>query len=580
MILVGVILFQSGIFPFSIVGTSTLSLTQAQLQSNNPYLDGKTWLLTFTSGGLGQRYYGTFTPQDVQDYTSDGSTTTKTFSIDVNYDDQVWNYPIIQTSYNKPIYDIKVVKWTYVPFIDPCSSEEAKSRGLSNVLWYVKPSLSVTCYGIGYNTQSPIGNIGNPTLTSSYEIKVSTPDGTATKTIDINSGSTQGSIGDFAYAIWQGNLGSGVEFPSQSAYKTAYVNGYWRTIRSSYYNTYLNLVSQTPPSTTSSLEQWIDNLKSSVINAKLSTSFGNINSATSLNNALIKITTTTPIQFPVTTLYIKADTIGIYTPTPEIRLFSPNSDCFQTGEQGSISVGLENVGEEYGTWNIYVECEDPFSSTRNIQVSLDSGEKVTRFIPISATSISETYGSCTIFAEGASGTKSIDVDTCVKPQITCTPNSRFCSIYGNNEVVKLCSSNGATSQIIETCPIGTYCEEAECKTGEKPTEEGFFSRIISSITNFFSNLFSGTLSFFEIIRIILVGIVFLFSLLFGKDLFSGFKVFRTKQGLAWIPSIILSGLLAWLVYISFWIGLILFIIYLLFRFLVGGKIKLIKGAFK
>src|SRR3990167_5552591 len=116
------ILSQTGFdLPFAISGTNTLSLTQAQLQSSNSFLSGKVWLLTFSSGGLGQRYTGTFSPDKVQSTTSDQTTTTKDFSIDVEYSDQTCNYAIQQTSLNKPIYDIYEITWTTVPFTAPCS---------------------------------------------------------------------------------------------------------------------------------------------------------------------------------------------------------------------------------------------------------------------------------------------------------------------------------------------------------------------------------------------------------------------------------------------------------------------------
>ena len=269
VIVLAIAFFYTGSFklPFAITGTNTLSLSQANLQSSNPFLSGKVWLLTFSAGGLGQSYYGKFSPSDVQSATSDQSTTTNDFTINVEYADQIWNYPIQQTSLNKPIYDISLVTWIYDPFFNPCTVNEAKSRGLSNVLWVTKPSISLTCYGIGYNSQSPVGDIQNPTLSSSYTITITTPSGSASKTLDINSGSSQGVVGNYAYASWLGNLGSGLTHPSQSAYKTAYVNGNWRVISSSNYANYISLVNQVPPSSTASLEAWITRLDNSVGNA-------------------------------------------------------------------------------------------------------------------------------------------------------------------------------------------------------------------------------------------------------------------------------------------------------------------------
>ena len=574
LLIVGVFLVSSGTLklPLAITGTSTLSLTQANLQSSNPFLDGKVWLLTFRAGSLAQRYFGTFSPSVIQSATSDSTTTTRDFSVEVNYDDQQCSYSITGTTSRKPIYDIESIK-TWSCFFPPDEQKAREKSGLSNILFFGK-YLGLECFAIGYNTRSLVGNLNSPDIESEFEITINAAGQTASKRINTLSGTTQGSIGNFAYAVWQGNLVSGKSCPDKDPFVPIYVNGNWRIGNTDAYNEYRSLVSISPSPNRDEQDIWMSNLRNSITRAKQIRSFGTINSRTSLSNAVVKITLQDPVQFPVTTLYIKADTIGIFTPTPEIRLFNPDSECFKTGETGGITVGLENIGEEAGTWNLFAECPSPFISTRNIQVSLQKDEITTRVIPISGTTDKEEErGTCTVFAESPAGTKSKTIGVCVKPRITCDAGQKFCSVSGINEVIKQCSIDGATFSVVETCLPGYFCEDTKCISGDRLDERDVFQKI----GDFFRDLFSGGIGFFEIIGLIIAGIALIFGTLFGKQFISSFKAVKGKEGLAWTLALIVGGLLAWLTLVlKFWIGLTVFALWVIFKLIktnvAGGRI--------
>jgi len=552
-----------GFKPLAISGTSTLSLTQANLQSSNQYLNGKVWLLTFRTGGLSQRYYGTFSPSDVQGATSDSSTTTKDFSLEVVQNSQSCNYDIQGTTSNKPIYEVQRVIWTCAT--SPSESWAKEKSGYSNILYYGK-YFGLSCFAIGYNSQSPVGNLNSPTVETEYEISINAGGETGSKTIN-TIGSGQGQIGNFAYAIWQGNLVSGSSCPDKSPYIPIYVNGVWRIGDKSYYDTYRSLIASSPTNTPSSQDIWMQNVQESIVRAKQIRSFGAINSQTSMSSAVTKINLDNPIQFPVTTLYIKADTIGIYTPTPEGKIVSSTSECFKTGENGGISVGIENTGDEYGTWNLYATCQDPFTSTQSIQVSLSAKQSTTRIIPLSASSSQETRKTCTIYLESPQGVKTASVGVCVKPQITCESNKKFCDVSGTSEVIKQCSSDGATSSILSVCPNNYYCENAECKAGSQPLDLNIFQKI----GNFFSNLFSGIFDIFTILKIVVVIIAFIFTLLFSLDLLQGFKSLKgkSKNVIRFLIGLFLALAIAILVFSLFWIGVILFVVFIIIKIALG-----------
>jgi len=85
-------------------------------------------------------------------------------------------------------------------------------------------------------------------------------------------------------------------------------------------------------------------------------------------------------------------------------------------------------------------------------------------------------------------------------------------------------------------------------------------------------LHSYTFCFLSFIKFLLLPIIFIFSLLFGKQLFSELEATSKNEPLQWILSAIISGIIAYLVFVMFWIGLLLFIGYIMARF----SIKYIK----
>lgn len=75
---------------------------------------------------------------------------------------------------------------------------------------------------------------------------------------------------------------------------------------------------------------------------------------------------------------------------------------------------------------------------------------------------------------------------------------------------------------------------------------------------------------FQIVQIILVPIIFIFSMLFSVDFLERFKSLKGNKNkiLRILVSLIISGILAYVVYISFWIGLIVFLVYGLIKFFI------------
>ena len=71
---------------------------------------------------------------------------------------------------------------------------------------------------------------------------------------------------------------------------------------------------------------------------------------------------------------------------------------------------------------------------------------------------------------------------------------------------------------------------------------------------------------FSFIKLFLVPIVFIVSLLFGAQLFGRFKAIREKKFVIWILSVVVAVIIAYLTFILFWVGVLLFIGYVVARF--------------
>ena len=545
----------------SVFGSSTLSLDKVTLKSNFAQLNGEAWMLTFRAGGLGQSYYGSFDADEVED---DEKTATNDFSIDVEYEDQICNYDLAKSGSSKPIYNDLKMKTFFCVTQGGLSDEVDKISGFVLASGIDSPFSHPTspCWIVYSPTQSTVGFFGSPDLESEYTITIDVDGDEVSKTINSLSSSSQGMIGDYAYAVWQGNLVSGKSCPDKDPYIGYYYNGKWRIGDSEDYDDYKGYLSDVITTNRDVREIAVSNIRSAAAKARSGGSFGSIADSTSLNSASVKVTLDDAVQFPMTTLYIKADKLGIYTPASEIKLYDPNSECFKTGDQGSIEVGLENTGDERWAGRLYAECESPFASSRSLDVSLSPGEKETRFLTITADASSHINGQCTVYAEGVGSSDSVKLRTCVDPQVTCSAGTEFCSTNGDLAAIKRCSSDGATSSVKKTCTQGEFCEDAECKDGDDNDDDGqgFFGGLFKGIGDFFGNLFNGFFDFFTILKLAIVAIFSIVAVFVSSDLLKQIESLKEIKTARWIIAVVIGVGMAFLLYTfiySFWFWILL-----------------------
>jgi len=80
---------------------------------------------------------------------------------------------------------------------------------------------------------------------------------------------------------------------------------------------------------------------------------------------------------------------------------------------------------------------------------------------------------------------------------------------------------------------------------------------------------TNTTCFMSWIKFALMFIVFLFGILFGKDIFANIKSIRKYKWLHWVLSLIVALVLSYLVYVMFWVGVIIFVVYIIIRMIMA-----------
>ncbi len=147
---------------------------------------------------------------------------------------------------------------------------------------------------------------------------------------------------------------------------------------------------------------------------------------------------------------------------------------------------------------------------------------------------------------------------CALDQV-CSPEQGYTCVGGSvyNPPSNLSGNESATIQSCSSCDafaksyiFSSIFPKTECK----PT--------------FLQGTVTCALSF---IKLAFVVIVFIFSLLFSKDFFSTFKSFKRREGLAWLPAILLSITLAYLSFVIFWMGIVAFVLVIIVRIIRGRK---------
>jgi len=580
VLIVIILIIIGGVFlvPYiqSVTGFSTLALSKVSFESDSEYLDGEQWVLTVAQGTLAQRAQGTFTPENIEDVTG-GETTKNNFQINVNYQDQTCEYNVVQGDYDAPIYKLALHRFFCVaPLLNEDKViKELEDNGISEnrltMAWGAVPSISFNnCWAIYWTEKTIVARFENPKIRSKMNIAVLA--GTRSDDVTLDTlRDAESPLSDFAYVVWVGNLDSGKQCPSQTPYRPVYKSDKYVTIDDQMYERYINVWDDLYLETLNKddydfndLEVYINSLNNKANIALVSKNFGYYEKGGEINNAILKHELIAPLIFPVLTFYVKAETLGIYTPSPSLKMISADSPEFDSGN-GIIYITVKNIGDEDGTWNFYGDCNSGFEIPESRQYSIGAGQTKTVTLPLQGESGDKTTGKCTIYAENVAGVESIDVTVTVNPFVTCQPNSKFCGTSGGKDVVFKCDSDGAGKSVAKECTVGQICENAECKD-----DNGNDSDWWDKIKDFFNDIGNFFTEFVLIISIV----VGLLATIAGYVLYERFaKIVKIKENklIAIIVGVLLGFLAGYLFYSLFWWGIAALIIYIIISFIIPKR---------
>jgi len=105
----------------------------------------------------------------------------------------------------------------------------------------------------------------------------------------------------------------------------------------------------------------------------------------SANSGELRLPLGRMIEYPMITMRISADVLGIVLPVGVPKIVDVVATDASLGDSGNVAVEIENVGDSLGTFNVAIECPSPFSvrgTSPVVQVA--SGASVVSNIAFSA----------------------------------------------------------------------------------------------------------------------------------------------------------------------------------------------------
>ena len=444
---------------FQYEGFATLSLSRINFISNDKTLGGEAWLLTVVQNGAGQYAEVRFDPETLS---ADGKYAEHGGKIKLSVLDYGCRYDIQKKP--RQLYEMKYYhkSWLYNPWaeIEECRSKPGYYKHVSRwpEFW---------CFW-----KVPVGKLGylsTPHYEFESEIRIELDNGEVAKGYVSNMG--QNSVWlDYqgkhvAYASWVGNLVTGEQCPIADtegvcAYYTedsGWVLADCDSIRdyerydSSGFDTCL--ANHHPTDYEECVREYNEKY---LARAMKSVDFRE--AKVEGDEVVLKLPRM--VQFPVMTLRVKADWIGIYIPVGIPVIESLNAEKLMSGTKGYIEVVVRNAGDGSGSFGIDATCEYPLRVTAlPTPMTLKPGDKGVFYVEITGTSNKDVGRTCRVRAYDVNDPERSDersVTVMLKRiPLVCEPGQEEC--FGN--WIKRCNAEGTGWVEVQYCEYGcTYRE--------------------------------------------------------------------------------------------------------------------------
>jgi hypothetical protein len=165
---------------------------------------------------------------------------------------------------------------------------------------------------------------------------------------------------------------------------------------------------------------------------------------------------------PVVTLRFSGSYIGVVIPMGTPKIMSASSDCFNSGDTGSIKVQVKNIGTAQGTFYVSLSNCPGLNTESSTNYAVQSGQSQEINVPIHTTGSNQQLNqqcSVTITDYNGGGSDTSQVNICMKQANQCTPNSQ---LVEGNSICPCVNVNGvwqpATGNQCKTCDYGVISD--------------------------------------------------------------------------------------------------------------------------
>lgn len=288
---------------------------------------------------------------------------------------------------------------------------------------------------------------------------------------------------------------------------------------------------------------------------------------------------------------VLASWVGVKTLTAQPEITDLKCDLFT--QNGNIEVIVNNKGQQTSTFDVdLLSCGSMRQTADLSPKSIASGESDYFNLPIDTGDVSsELTETCQVraFNTASAGNEDVETVTCRAVSLNqCTPGEQVTRFIDDNVCVLECTDQGSYGDdpvfccengVKETRTNGVRTYECSDGPPVQETCESCKSFAVSTLFGWANEdaqctpkplIHSFTFCFLSFLQLLILVPVFIFALLFGVDIFRSFKALQGDgfiNAVPWILSVIVAFVIALIVYFSFWIGLIVGIVYLGIRFL-------------
>lgn len=444
-------------------GFSVLSLSKVDFSSNDPTLNSPSWVLAVVQNSAGQSATGLFSKDSIK---ADGKLAQSDIRITTDIIENYAEYSI-RNDFQDLFY---IESFKSQPALFQSGSEWCTQNG---AYAEVKPQWTFNTYCLRKSGSGAKGTVSSANqIFKSRITTVRYSPVLETSSVEIsNIGQTSGILsGNVGRVSWVGSLSSGIAPPQPTDQDICalYTQGSWKTIDCSDFQTWKSsLDAQGIPTCVASRDeqqfnfciQDTNSFYSTVNQGKQFTSqyqTGQSISGTP-DSGIIRMNLTRQLLFPLLTFYLKTDWVGITIPVGKPDIISASSEEFKTGSDGFIKVTVKNIGDSLGSFDIYVQCQSPFSSSDRARITLDKGLQTDVYLRLTASVPEKTSGTCIVIANDVNNPNNKDSETVS----VSASNIAICQagqkrVYG--KYIQQCSSSGSGWDTVKVCKENEYAD--------------------------------------------------------------------------------------------------------------------------